>query len=60
MKDQDWWWRLRREFKKTDPAQVMRFSDRKMAKLEKSIMDVISKEETSWIKPKKQKPAPNP
>lgn len=60
MKDQDWWWRLRREFKKTDPAQVMRFGDRKMAKLEKSIMDVISKEPASWMKTKAPKTSPNP
>ena len=52
MKDQDWWWRLRREFKKTDPAQVMRFSDKKLVKLQKSIMDAISKE--------KPRPSPNP
>lgn len=58
MKDQDWWWRLRREFKKTDPAQVMRFSDKKMAKLEKSIMDAISKEPR--VKAKKPKLSPNP
>ncbi len=57
MKDQDWWWRLRREFKKTDPANVMRFSDKKMVKAQKSIMDAISKDPAPWVK---QTPSPNP
>ena len=61
MKEQDWWWRLRREFKKTDPAQVMRISERRMQKLEKSIMTAIETTSTTWTKPKK-KPlrSPNP
>lgn len=61
MKDIDWWWRLRREFKKTDPAAVMRVSDRKMKVLEKSIMDAVSKTPTDWKKKsKKQTPENSP
>ena len=60
MKEQDWWWRLRREFKKTDPAEMMRFSDRKSQKLEKSIIDAISKTTTAWSKKKGERNSPNP
>lgn len=60
MKEQDWWWRLRREFKKTDPASMIRFSDRKSQKLEKSIMDEISKTSASWAKKKGERNSPNP
>lgn len=60
MKEHDWWWRLRREFKKTDPAGVMRFSDRQAKKLEKSIMDAISKTPAAWTKKKGERNSPNP
>lgn len=61
MKDHDWWWNLRKEFKKTDPAAVMQFGHRRMQSLEKSIMDQVSKTEVTWAKKKKsQKPSPNP